>query len=68
MIYKTTGRQELETIANRVNINPKKMRYLFKHCITGQFDHLFVDKTVGSPFPLRKNIYEIIKDEESDSD
>ena len=24
MIYKTTGRQELETIANRVNIKPKK--------------------------------------------
>ena len=68
MIYKTTGRQELETIANRVNIDPKKMRYLFKHYITGQYDHLFVDKTVGTPFSLRKNIYEIIQEEESESE
>jgi polyphosphate kinase len=44
------------------------MRYLFKHFITGQYDHLFVDKTVGTPFSLRKNIYEIIEEEESDSD
>ena len=67
MIYKTTGRQELDTIANRVGIDPKKMRYLFKTYITGQYDHLMVDKTVGTPYKLRKNIYEIIE-EVSDSD
>jgi hypothetical protein len=67
MIYKPTGRQELDTIANRVGINPKKMKKLFKERITGQYDHLFVDKTVGTPFPLRKNIYEVI-DSDSDSD
>ena len=68
MIYKTTGRQELETIANRVGIDSKKMRYLFKHYITGQYDHLFVDKTVGTPYPLRRNIYEVIEEDVSDSD
>ena len=68
MIYKTTGRQELDSIANRVGMDTKKLRYLFKHHITGNYDHLFVDKTVGTPYPLRKNIYEVIKEVDSDSD
>jgi hypothetical protein len=67
MIYKTGGRQEQDTIANRVGIDQKKMRSLFKTHITGQYDHLFVDKTVGTPYPLRKNIYEVL-DADSDSD
>lgn len=68
MIYKPNGHQERDCIANRVGIRPEKMRYLFKHMITGTYDHLFVDKTIGSPYPLRKNIYEVIEEEESDSD
>ncbi len=35
--------------------------------ITGQYDHLLVDKTVGTPYKLRKNIFEIL-DDDSDSD
>ena len=68
MIYKSTGRQEQDTIANRVNIDPQKMRRLFKEKITGQYDSLFVDKTVGTPYPLRKNIYEVLDVTDSDSD
>jgi hypothetical protein len=68
MIYKTVGRQEQDTIANRVGIDPKKMKMLFKEHITGQFDHLFVDKTVGTPYSLRKNIYEVLDVSDSDSD
>jgi hypothetical protein len=68
MIYKSTGRQEQDTIANRVNIDQKKMKMLFKEHITGQYDHLFVDKTVGTPYPLRKNIYEVLDVSDSDSD
>jgi hypothetical protein len=69
MIYKTVGRQEQDTIANRVGIDPKKMRMLFKEHITGQYDHLFVDKTVGTPYKLRKNIYEVLGgDSGSESD
>jgi hypothetical protein len=67
MVYKATGRQEQDTIANRLGIDKKKMRRLFKEEITGQYDHLFVDKTVGTPYPLRRNIYEVL-DENSDSE
>jgi hypothetical protein len=68
MVYKTNGRQEQDTIANRLGIRKEKMRMLFKTHITGQYDHLFVDKTVGTPFLLRKNIYEVLDEEPSDSD
>jgi len=68
MLYKPNSRQEMDCIANRVGISGDNMKYLYKHHITGTYDHLFVDKTIGTPYPLRKNIYEIIEDVQSDSD
>lgn len=65
MIYKPNSRQELDCIANRVGIDNSKMKYLFKHIITGTYDHLLVDKTIGTPYPLRKNIYEILEEIDS---
>lgn len=65
MIYKPNSRQETQCIANRVGIDGDKMKYLFKHEITGTYDHLFVDKTIATPYPLRKNIYEIIEEVDS---
>ena len=67
MIYKPNSRQEMDTIANRVSLTSEQMRHLFKHVITGTYSHLFVDKTINTPYPLRKDIYEIIE-HESDSD
>jgi hypothetical protein len=65
MIYKPNSRQEMHSIANRVGIDGDKMKHLFKHEITGTYDHLFVDKTIGTPYSLRKNIYEIIEEVDS---
>jgi hypothetical protein len=68
MIYKPNSHQERDCIANRVGVNGDKMKLLFKEHITGTYDHLFVDKTIGTPYPLRKNIYEVIEKNVSDSD
>ena len=68
MIYKPNSRAEMDTISNRVGLTAEKMRLLFKTHITDTYDHLFVDKTIGTPYPLRKNIYQIIEEEGSDSD
>jgi hypothetical protein len=68
MLYKPNSRQEMDTIANRVGLTSDQMKYLFKHVITGTYDHLFVDKTIGTPYSLRKNIYEVIEQDDSDSD
>jgi len=68
MLYKPNSRQELQCVANRVGVDAKRMKSLFKHDLTGTYDHLFVDKTIGTPYPMRKNIYEIIEEVDSDED
>ena len=65
MIYKPISKLELTTISNRVGIDKDVVKDLFKKRCSGNHDHLFVDKTIGTPYPLRKNIYETI---ELDSD
>ena len=59
---------EMDTIANRVGLDSKKIRYIFKHICNDPYDHLFVDLSVNTPAKLRKNIYEIIDESDSDSD
>jgi hypothetical protein len=67
MIYKPVSKLELTTISNRVGVDKDKMREIFKTKCAGPHDHLFVDRTIGTPYPLRKNIFEVLSDD-SDSD
>jgi hypothetical protein len=67
LIYKPNGKSELSSIANRVGMESEDMHYIFKNICSGIYDSLFVDKTIGSPAELRKNIFEKIEiSEESD--
>jgi hypothetical protein len=74
ILYKPTSDGELHTIANRVGIKYDVLYNLFrKHC-TEYHDHIMLDMTPNSPYPIRKNIYEVIQtgkpaqsDSESDS-
>jgi hypothetical protein len=68
LLYKPNSRQEIETIANRVGLDKGLLRSLFKHECNGNFDSVFVDLTVNTPYPLRKNIYEPLELVGSDSD
>lgn len=74
MLYKPNSRQELDTISNRCGLAVDSIRWIFKHVCNKPYDHLLVDLSVNTPFPLRKNIYEVIKepkesdDESSESD
>ena len=68
MIYKPTARGEATTIENRVGLDTGTLRSLFKGLCSGIYDHVFVDLTIGSPYPLRKNIYEPIEVDDSDDD
>jgi hypothetical protein len=69
LLYKPNSRQEVETIANRVGLDKGLLRSLFKNECKGNFDSVFVDLTVNTPYPLRKNIYQpldIVEEEESE--
>jgi hypothetical protein len=60
ILYKPTSESELQTIANRVGYKYEVLRDLFrKHC-TEYHDHLMLDMTPKTPYPIRKNIYQIL--------
>ena len=61
IIYKPISRQETDTIANRVGIDPEDMKEMFKTVANGHFDHIDFDFTRDSPYPIRKNLYEKIE-------
>lgn len=69
LIYKPNGDLELSNIANRCGMAPDDMHYIFKHICNGTYDSLFVDKTIGTPAPLRKNVFQpIILEDSSDEE
>ena len=67
MIYKPNSRQEITNIENRCGLDKGTLKALFGGECNGVYDHVFIDKTIGTPYPLRKNIYEPI-DSDDDSD
>jgi hypothetical protein len=67
MVYKPTSKLELTTIANRIGLDKDKLKKLFKTKCTGDWDNITVDRTIGTPYPIRKNIFEVLSDD-SDSD
>jgi len=71
IIYKPNSTLEMNTIANRIGMEPEDLRYIFEHICTGRYDNLMVDMTPDCKpgMKLRKNIYEpIVMTDESDSD
>jgi hypothetical protein len=60
IIYKPKSKQELQTIGNRVGIPHEDLRQMFKQFCTEYHDMIMIDDTKNSPYPIRKNIYDII--------
>ena len=61
MIYKPNSKLELVSISNRIGMDAADLKAMFKQFCHEYYDFIMVDKTKGSPFPLRKNIYQIIE-------
>jgi hypothetical protein len=68
MLYKPTSKNELQTISNRVGVSYENLKYLFKHHANEYYDHILIDMTKNTPYPIRRNIYEVLELQESDSD
>jgi hypothetical protein len=67
ILYKPKSRQELQCIANRVGLSYDVLRDLFKNYCTQHHDMIMLDDTKDTPYPIRKNIYQVI-DAISDDD
>jgi hypothetical protein len=61
LLYKPVAVGELTMIANRVGLAAVDLHMIFDEICTGVYDCLMVDHIPGSPFCLRKNLYEEIK-------
>jgi hypothetical protein len=68
LIYKPNSRVECTNIENRCGLDKGTLKSLFKGNCKGTYDSVMVDRTVGTPYPLRKNIYQPIEVEDSDSE
>jgi len=68
MIYKPNSRQEITNIENRCGLQKGELLHLFKTVCKGTYDHVFIDLTIGTPYRLRKNIYDVLKYKDSDDD
>ena len=67
MIYKNHSKSEMSQIASRVGLEIDDMKYIFKNICNKPYDHLMIDLTIGTPYRLRKNIYQhIVLNEDSD--
>ena len=64
IIYKPKSKQELTAIEGRVGLEKGLLHILFKQVANGPYDNICIDNTVGSPYRLRKNIYDVIELEE----
>jgi len=63
VIWNSASRLELSMITNRVGLPKGTLSYLFKHVADGEYDSITIDRTVGTPAFLRKNLYEKIDED-----
>lgn len=60
ILWKPRSSRELTLISNSVGLEPEDIHELFETVLTSPYDSLTVDMTVGTPFPIRKNVFEPI--------
>jgi len=63
IFWKPRSSRELTLISNNVGLEPEVIHELFEENLTSPYDSLCVDLTVGSPWPMRKNIFAPILNE-----
>lgn len=68
IIWKPRARNELTMIENRVGMEKGELKKIFKTVATGHRDSICIDMNEGTPAFLRKNIWEELDREESDSE
>lgn len=60
-IWRPTCLDNLNTIGRRVGLNSAQMRDLFETHVKEYEDCIFFDRSIRTPYPIRKNFWTIIK-------
>jgi len=61
ILYKSPDLTHLAQLAGKTGMDKLKFMELFKQHITSYHDALWLDYTVNSPYPIRKNGYEVLE-------
>ena len=68
VLWKPTDPDVLKAITRKMNLSQNSVMKLFKKHINDVHDSLWVDETKHSPYPLRKNGFELLKNEHSEDE
>ena len=63
ILWDSASRLERSMICNRVGLPKGSLDYLFKYVANGEYDSIMIDRTVGTPHFIRKNLYEPIDED-----
>ena len=63
VIWDSASRLERSMICNRVGLSKGSLDYLFRYVADGEYDSITIDRTVGTPHFIRKNLYEAIDED-----
>lgn len=64
ILWKSHDENQFNMICNRVGMKNEDVKQIFKDLNFGEKDALMIDKTPNTPYPLRKNIFDIIEIDE----
>lgn len=68
ILWKPTDPDVLNAITRKMNLSSKVVKKLFKKHIHDVHDSLWIDDTKKSPYPVRKNGFEVLQCEYSDDE
>ena len=68
ILWKTKDLDTLKTIGRRVGLKKEEIYHLMQKYLTEPRDSLWIDNTFNTPYPLRKNGFEIIDKKENNID
>ena len=67
ILWRARDLESLTSIGKKSGLQSKEINAIFEQLMTGERDSLWIDLTPGSPYPLRRNGFQLItKVEESD--
>ena len=62
-LWAGSSKLERSLICNRVGLNKGMLDHIFKNHCTDDFDSVMIDRSIGSPAMIRKNVYEPLDEE-----
>ena len=64
ILWRVTDMDSLAMLSRKVGMSCDEFKYIFKHICKEHHDSLWIDQTKNTPYPLRKNGFELLQKDE----